>query len=213
MLDFELTPRHAGLCLWGDYAALERLHAFIHHVVEVSPIVENKEGFVLGLAYDVRKAFEGQRRKAWRGRFDEERCRTFGVEILWPVLLLQAGLLRQSMSFIPTDRLDQSVMYELEHVIVSALRKATPAAADDVIYAAQRACGNPYAHLELTLTSRCIYFIELTPNRRLSALPKLMETFDLAYESSVDPSARSRRGSIPPTAFTGPERDWPDFEW
>ncbi|MEF8734187.1 MAG: hypothetical protein V5B40_20420 [Candidatus Accumulibacter meliphilus] len=33
MLEFKLTPHPAGLSLWGDYAALERLHGFVHRVV------------------------------------------------------------------------------------------------------------------------------------------------------------------------------------
>lgn len=61
MLEFKLTPHHAGVALWGDYAALDKLHEFIHRIVEGSVYIEDKEGFVLRLAYDVRKAFEGQR--------------------------------------------------------------------------------------------------------------------------------------------------------
>jgi hypothetical protein len=57
MLEFELTPHHAGLTLWGDYAALERLHGFIHRIVEESHVIEDKEGLVLGLS----KAFDRQR--------------------------------------------------------------------------------------------------------------------------------------------------------
>ncbi|WP_329099979.1 DUF6904 family protein [Pseudomonas aeruginosa] len=66
MLEYKLTPHHAGVALWGDFAALDKLHEFIHHVVEESVYIEDKEGFVLGLAYDVRKAFQGQRTQGYR---------------------------------------------------------------------------------------------------------------------------------------------------
>lgn len=36
MLEYKLTPHHAGVALWGDFAMLDRLHEFIHHVVEES---------------------------------------------------------------------------------------------------------------------------------------------------------------------------------
>ncbi|WP_213156377.1 DUF6904 family protein [Pseudomonas aeruginosa] len=36
MLEYKLTPHHAGVALWGDFAALDKLHEFIHHVVEES---------------------------------------------------------------------------------------------------------------------------------------------------------------------------------
>ena len=37
MLEYKLTPHHAGIALWGDGAALDRLHEFVHHVVAESP--------------------------------------------------------------------------------------------------------------------------------------------------------------------------------
>lgn len=29
MLEYKLTPHHAGIVLWGDFATLNRLHEFI----------------------------------------------------------------------------------------------------------------------------------------------------------------------------------------
>ena len=59
MLQFDLTKRHAGIVLWGDTWSLRADHDLVHKVNEESPVVQNKEGFLLGLAYDVRKAYEG----------------------------------------------------------------------------------------------------------------------------------------------------------
>lgn len=73
MLEYKLTPHHAGIALWGDFATLDRLHEFIHHVVEECACIEDKEGFVLGLAYDVRKAFQGQRSQGYRVFSEDER--------------------------------------------------------------------------------------------------------------------------------------------
>ena len=102
MLEFELTRHHTGLILWGDYWSLERLHELIHEIAAESPVIEDKEGLVLGLAYDVRKAFEGQRRQAKR-KHHTDTCKIYGVEILWPVVLVQVGLLRQAMAFVPYE--------------------------------------------------------------------------------------------------------------
>ena len=95
MLEYKLTPHHAGMVLWGDFATLHRLHEFIHHLVEESRYIEDKEGFVLGLAYDVRKAFQGSRHRDYRDYPDDDRCRVYGVEILWPLILVQVSVLRQ----------------------------------------------------------------------------------------------------------------------
>lgn len=40
------------------------------------------------------------------------RCHTHGVKILWPVLLVHVGVLRQAMAFIPANKLDQAIMFE-----------------------------------------------------------------------------------------------------
>jgi len=212
MLEFELTRHHTGLILWGDYWSLERLHGLIHEIVAESPIIEDKEGLVLGLAYDVRKAFEGQRRQAKR-KHHTDTCKTYGVEILWPVILVQVGLLRQAMAFVPTSRLDQAIMYELEHIVESATRAAMPVTADDVLERMRRLGSAPYAHLDSVLNTRCRYFIELPAGERLSVLPKLMDTFEPAYAFVASQGGPPRAGMIRPSAFAYTDDDWPDFEW
>lgn len=213
MLEYRLTPNHAGVALWGDYAALERLHGFIHYVVQESVYIEDKEGFVLGLAYDVRKAFSGQRSADHRGDTKDDRCRIYGVEVLWPVLLTQVGVLRQAMAFIPTNKLDQAIMFELEHVVESAVRAATPVLADEIIHRTRSAANATYVHLESVLDSRCRYFIALPPKERLKMLPKVMATFDPMYGYLSKSDVTMRPDVIPPTAFVDCEEDWPDFEW
>ena len=213
MLEYKLTPHHAGIALWGDGAALSRLHEFVHHVVAESPYIEDKEGFVLGLAYDVRKAFQGQRSQDYRAFLADDRCHTYGVEILWPVLLVQVGVLRQAMAFIPTNKLDQAIMFELEHIVESAVRAAMPVTADEVIHRIRCIGSASYMHLDSVLDSRCRYFIELPTKQRPKVLPKLMETFDPMYGFLADSGAKPRPGVILPSAFVRNGERWPDFEW
>lgn len=213
MLEYKLTPHHAGIALWGDFAALDRLRAFVLHVVEESGYIEDKEGFVMGLAYDLRKAFEGQRSQDYRSYSESDRCRIYGVEILWPVLLVQIGILRQAMGYIPTNKLDQAIMFELEHVVESAVREAMPVLADEVIHRIRCLGAATYMHLDTVLDSRCVYFIEVPAKQRLKVLPKLLETFDPMYSLLLPPGADAPRGVIPPEAFVGKGEYWPDFEW
>lgn len=212
MLNFELTPNHAGLTLWGDYATLERLYEFVHKVVAESSVIEDKEGFILDLAYDVRKAFQGQRSKRDMGH-GGTRCKIFGVEILWPVILLQIGVLRHAMAFMPTNRFDQATMFELEHIVEAATRAAMPSTADKVIHHMSQIGAMPYHRLDTVLDSRCCYFIELPAKKRLTVLPKLMDTFDPMYAFLAEQSATTRPEIIPPDAFAAGDCEWPDFEW
>lgn len=57
MLQFELLKNHAGMVLIGDYLTLRELHTLVHRVNEESPMIRDKEGPFLGLAYDIRKAY------------------------------------------------------------------------------------------------------------------------------------------------------------
>src|SRR5208283_610110 len=50
MIEFELTPKHAGIVIWGDTWSLQAMYELIHKINESSPIIEDKEGFFLGLA-------------------------------------------------------------------------------------------------------------------------------------------------------------------
>ncbi|WP_043946775.1 DUF6904 family protein [Ralstonia solanacearum] len=199
MLEYRLTPNHAGVALWGDFATLHRLHGFIHYVVQESVYIEDKEGFVLGLAYDMRKAFSGQRSEDHRGESKDDRCRIYGVEVLWPVLLTQVGVLRQAMAFTPTNKLDQAIMFELEHVTESAVRAATPVLADEVIHRMRSVANAPYMHVDSVLKSRCRYFIELPAKQRLPMLPKVMATFDPMYGYLAKTDIKLRPDVIPPT--------------
>lgn len=211
MLNSEPTRHHAGLRLWGDYPTLERLHAFIHRTVESSLVISEQDGFVLGLAYDVRKAFEGQRQLREHTAPNGDHHLLYGVEILWPLLLVQVGVLRHTMAFISTTRLDQAIMYELEYVVESALRTTIPAAADAVLDQLQRIGAEPCTRLEVLLDSRCRYFLERPPSERLAVLPKLLTTLDAMYPILVEGEALSTADFIPPSAFVDDE--WPDFEW
>ncbi|PKY09683.1 hypothetical protein B1757_13855 [Acidithiobacillus marinus] len=214
MIEFELSPHHAGVTLWGEYDALRRLHTFIHRVVEESIFIERKDGFVLALAYDFRKAYENQRERTYRSNAEDQKIRIYGVGIVWPMLLVQVGVLRQALAFMPGNKLDQSLMFELEYVVELALQKALPTLTheeiDRMIYGMS---GGPYKHLENILDSRCRYFVGLSPEKRLKSLPMLMETFNPMHEYLASAGIDTRPGIIHPDAFIDSERCWPDFEW
>lgn len=213
MLQYKLTKYHAGIELWGDYTSLEALHEFIHSVVDESCYIENKEGFVLSLAYDLRKAYEGQRNKGYRDHFGKDRCTIYGVEVLWPILLLQVSVLRHAMSFIPTNKREQSLMFELEYIVESALRDAIPITADALIRRMSSIGSDLYSHIEMILDSRCLYFIELPPKQRLIQLPRVMESFSYCYDIIFKGIIGKKDELIPPDAFANTEKEWPDFKW
>nr|WP_312464201.1 hypothetical protein [Pantoea endophytica] len=84
MFLFELTPNNGGIVLWGDTASLNELYELIHYIVDESPLIKNKDGFMLALAYDIRKAREGQRRTDEYLYDYSKTYELYGVELLWP---------------------------------------------------------------------------------------------------------------------------------
>ena len=117
MLTYRLLRNRAGILLAGDYHSLDVLRSAVHQVNEKSPIVRDKEGVFLALAYDARKAIEGQRQvlKPPAGR--PEIGVRYGVESLWPTLLLQSRMLRDSLAYLPATLELQAITYALEAVI------------------------------------------------------------------------------------------------
>jgi hypothetical protein len=78
--------------------------------------------FLLGLAYDVRKAFERQRDIIKPPRHAADVGVRYGVNVLWPVYLVQVRLLREAMGFMPTDERDQGLAFLLEHATLAGLK-------------------------------------------------------------------------------------------
>lgn len=144
MLGYDLLRNHAGILRMGHYQTLRGLHDVIHAVNDGSPVIRNKESCFLSLVYDVQKAYEGQRKKIKPPEHYPEVGPRFGVEILWPVLLWQSRVLRQSMAFFDTTKEMHAHAYALEAVIEQALRAALGAAvAEHVIAEWERLDTNP----------------------------------------------------------------------
>jgi hypothetical protein len=132
MLSHKLLKNHAGILLCGDYMTLEALHQVVHEVNDQSVLIEDKEGMFLGLAYDVRKAFERQRTVIKPEKHFPEMGVRYGVEILWPVLLLQCRLLRCSLAYFDSSKRQQAITYALEDVIETAINEAFGAEAASI---------------------------------------------------------------------------------
>jgi hypothetical protein len=104
MLRYELTPNNAGFILWGDSEALNELHELIHYIVDESPLIKVKDGFMLSLAYDIRKARKVIVVLSNISMINMDTYKLYGVELLWPLVLVQSSILRNSMGYIQTDK-------------------------------------------------------------------------------------------------------------
>ena len=208
MFAFDVLKNHAGIALLSDYSSLRQLHEIVHDINERSPIIHNRdESAFLGLAYDLRKAYEGQREvyPAPDG-FDEVGTR-YGVKILWPVLLTQQRMLRVSLGYMDHGKFHQAAAFELEGVIEEALKRDFGTTAPDVIDAWHRL--DPLApDFFDRLDPRGALFCSWTKAQRKRSLPMLLHSFDALTSSfrGVD-----EMGDATPEAidqWVG--REWPD---
>jgi hypothetical protein len=214
MLSYSLLKNHAGILLVGDHTSLTWLHEVVHEVNDRSPIIIDKEGSFLGLAYDVRKAFERQREVIQPPKHFEEIGVRYGVQILWPVLLLQQRLLRQSLAFLSHTAKTQAITYALEAVIEDALREDFGAQSERIIDLWRRL--DPAQHEVFDMIdSRGGIFCSWTKGQRKSGFAQLLSSFDLTYDSFY--SMRLKNGEknlVSPAEFAAWENaEWPDPRW
>jgi hypothetical protein len=209
MLSYRLLKNHAGVMLTGDYGSLRALHEVLHEVNDESPILENKEGVFLELAYDVRKAYEQQREVIKPPEHFPEIGTRFGVAALWPVLMVQSRMLRSSMAFIDTTKWQQAVAYNLEAVIEAALKEDFGAHSDAILEQWKNidpAC--PSA--EEKLDSRGAVFCSWKKAERRARLAGLLASLDPMYPALYPVWTRNGDTTLlPPDELDS----WAGIEW
>lgn len=215
MLTYTLLKNHAGVLLTGDYQTLKSLHEVIHDVNERSPLVKNKEGSFLGLAYDLRKAYEGQRRTLKTPEGYPEIGPRFGVEVLWPVLLWQSRALRTSMAFIDTTKHMQAHAYALEAVIEAALRDDFGGDIGANVIAEWERIDPAHPYSEEVLGSRGAVFCSWTKAKRKSGIVGLVASFSPMYSALYPIWVRNGVTNLVPLEEYArwEDAEWPDPKW
>jgi len=136
MLFGKTTKYAAGIFLYGDYHDLYSVNETIHELTE--DIDEKNGDFLLGLAYDVRKAYERQRQEIKVGIGEIDKMTYRGVNILWPIFIIQLRLLRFIAGIQPTNKRQQSDIFRLEYCMESALTSYDMKIGNEVIFWANK---------------------------------------------------------------------------
>lgn len=214
MLTYKILKNHAGVMIVGDYFTLQSVHTVLHEVNEKSIILKNKEGPFLGLAYDIRKAYEEQRKVFKAPKDRPEIGPTFGVEVLWPVLLVQSRMLRESMAFMDTTKWQQCIAYNLEALIEEALQADFGSMSGDLIEKWMDI--NPrHPYPEEKLNSRGAAFCSWTKSERKKRFPGLLASLSPMYPAYYDIWVRNGgEDLVSPQEYDKMERvEWADPNW
>jgi hypothetical protein len=208
MLDFKKVKSHAGMKLVGDYSTLQGLHELIHKVAASSPLLReaSQSEFLLGLAYDVRKAFERQRDIIKPPKHANMGVR-YGVNVLWPVYLVQVRLLREAMGFMPTDERDQGLAFLLEHATLAGL--TADIGGSEIVTQWRRLSCNP-ASLTALVDSRAGVFLSWTDAERQKGLGQILNSFNPMFEFEYERSLVAWQEGISPASFAMSAR-WSDY--
>lgn len=213
MFSFKALKNNAGICLIGDYTALICLHETIHDVNKKSSLIKDKEGFFLGFAYDVRKAYEKQRQIIEPPQFYEEIGTRFGVEILWPTLFLYSALLRGSLAFMDSSKQHQAMTYALEYLIENAVKTIFPENSEDILDQWEHInVKHPFA-LE-AINSRGYAFCKMTGAKRKSHLSGIVASLSPTYNIMYEHWCKSSPNLISPKTYESYSNlEWPDPKW
>lgn len=209
MLTCQLLKNHAGILLCGDYMTLKALHEVIHIVNEESSLIRNKDGLFLGLAYDVRKSYERERQIIDPPEHFPEIGVRYGVEILWPVILVQSRMLRASLAFFDSNKQQQALTYALEWVLEGAIAQEFKSEAQLLIHHWNRIDpAHPWA--EEKLDSRGALFCSWSKAERRKKLPGLIASLDPMYPLYYRQAVENGE-----TDLLSPEDldAWNDAEW
>lgn len=214
MFSYKPLKNAAGIALFSDYLSLTRAHRILHDVNERSPLIRDKEGFFLSLAYDLRKAYEGQRRKQRSDSLCPEAGPRFGVEVLWPTVMVQCRQLRDSLAFIDHGKEHQVVAYELEFVVEQAVDAEFRQSASEIRTQWDRLTAR-HPFLEENAETRAAQFAAWTKTERIAGLPGLLSSLDPMYPTLYATWVRNGGTHLisPDEYDRWTDREFPDPNW
>ncbi len=221
MLIAEPTRQAAGIKIYGDYLDLTSLHKTIHYLVDGVPIggVESEMGkFVLGLAYELRHAFRGDRETKQFGHDAHDTVHYQGFQYLWPHILPTVGLLKWSASFHTTTRNVQANLFRIEECIENALIEIDPNVGEEVFEWLSNFLGLSDNYYTQFIDECAIMYLESATSKkaRFKKLPEILHMMApwrdeyIDYSKYVEHSANENKCS--PHELTSFDK-WPEFKW
>lgn len=218
MLFGEPTKKGAGIILWGDYHDLNNLYETISKLSDSLGPEDSISDFVLGLCYEIRHAYQGDREIKEFGENELSKVKYYGVKLLWPYFIIQVGLIRWAASYTTTDSEQQSNLYRLENIIETSLKEASISIADECLYWLKhfRGFSNDYLDQYLNEITYRFIFDETIEKKRINRLPKVLNmTWELSneykeFESYLIKMAKEK--NCRPKELRD-LKEWPEFNW
>lgn len=216
MLTSAPTKFGAGITVYGDFLDIDSVHRTIHKIASEDVVEERISNFILGLAYDLRKAKENKRETRKLGIDKNDAVNYKGVAVLWPYFLVQVAMLRRYAGYRNTDQRDQACLYLLEACAINSLLAFDLKAGRECIELFLNFPPFPSDYLFEFLNDCARRFVSLPGKRRFQELPRLLKSMlwmssdYAAFERLLKENAE-KQGCSPHDLHD--TRDWPDFKW
>ena len=218
MITGRVTQNGIGIEFVANQAYLCQLHAAIHDLTEAytTEVPELNVHFLLSLAYDIRKAYEGQRGVTTLAQVGEQEYQLYHNQVIWPIYLGQVSMLRYLSK---QSGQHEALIHSLTRCAVTALKKVDIDTALEVEYWLSRVKLKPdYASLIIQdVAARFINGFERMEDR-IAALPAFLDMLKpsgdvyQSYKRQLIAAAKIHDCSI--YQLRPAESEFPeDFEW
>lgn len=117
------TKFGTGIELFGDYFDLSSLHQTLHDISNQLGEDNPETDLFLGLAFDVRKAYEGSREEEEFGISEMDKVKYKGFKIMWHEIIVTLNIMRQRIGSKMNFHEHHANLYLLERVVVNALKE------------------------------------------------------------------------------------------
>lgn len=177
MFNYSIPENKQYITIWGTYESLKMLNEVIHNLNERFPLFSDKEGMLLGLCYELRKAYENQRQSDEEmGAVDYEPntgiqaphyYHVYGAEVNPLNLIMSVAYLQQVHEYPNITKSEKGYLYLLEDVTEHAFKAYRPKPANSLFETAKEiAAKTPYSFADEELSVLYKPFYELTPSKR-----------------------------------------------
>lgn len=215
------TKKGTGVAIYGDYGDLANLYETVHKVANTldgyNIRTKSQNQLLMNFAYDIRKAYSGDRLIDNVSFNGEEKLKYYGFQVVWTDILIFISTLRHNAGYTNTDKLDQALMYMLEYVVEKALFDYDPQGANNIQhFIGQRIdIANPLSFL-IYQSLHIKYVTSPGGKRRFREIPNMLIShfsengFDYReVKRSFEKSAQEQNCEVTDLEFA----DFPDIQW
>jgi hypothetical protein len=222
MLQGYPTKNGTGIAILGDYGDLTSLYETVHEISntldEFSIQTKGQYQLLMNLAYEIRKAYSGQRLiEKFKFDGDDHELHYFGFKVVWTDILIFIATLRHTAGYIRTNNLHQANLYMLEYVVERELsnydKEGTSLITDSVeriINISNHFCFIIYQAIHIKFVAA------QSGKKRFRNIPNLIANHFLEWKpeykeliQSFELSAKQQNCDITDLEFN----DFPDIKW